>query len=121
LAASKVFTAIWGVFAILFALFSSLVDNLIQAVNILGSLFYGVILGIFVLAFVFKYVKANAVFFAAIIGEIMVVSIWLLSEKGIIALSFLWLNLVGCIVVVLLGLLFQLFLNEQNTTKNESL
>jgi Na+/proline symporter len=119
LTASKVFTALWGVFAILFALFSSLVDNLIQAVNILGSLFYGVILGIFVLAFGFKYVKANAVFTAAIIGEVIVVSIWLLSEQGIINLSFLWLNLVGCAVVIFLGLLLQVLLT--GTQKKESL
>jgi Na+/proline symporter len=112
LIASKMFTAMWGVLAILFALFSSLVDNLIQAVNILGSLFYGVILGIFVLAFVFKYVKSNAVFLAAILGECLVVILWLLSENEVIKLSYLWLNLVGCLLVVGLGILFQFLVNN---------
>jgi len=119
LIASKLFTAMWGILAILFALFSSLLDNLIQAVNILGSLFYGVILGIFVLGFVFKYVRGNAVFIAAIIGEGIVFLLWMLSESGAIALSYLWLNIIGCLLAVGLGLLIQLLLNNLNPGKRK--
>ena len=120
LMASKLFTVMWGTLAILFALFSSLLDNLIQAVNILGSIFYGVILGIFVVAFVFKQVRSNAVFIAALIGEGLVVYIWYLTEVGVIKMSFLYLNLIGCILAVGLSLIIQmLFYTDQSGKKNE--
>ena len=80
LMSSKYFTLLWGVLAILFATTASLFENLIQAVNLLGSLFYGTILGIFVVAFYFKNVKSNAVFYCAIAAEIMVVSIHFLNH-----------------------------------------
>lgn len=112
LIATKLFTIMWGVLAISFALFSSLLDNLIQAVNILGSIFYGIILGVFVVAFMFKYVRANAIFIATLIGEGIVLWIRLLTEKGILEISYLWLNPIGCILVVVLGLIIQ-FLSDQ--------
>ncbi len=112
LIASKLFTVMWGVLAILFALFSTLLDNLIQAVNILGSIFYGIILGIFVVAFVFKYVRGNAIFIATLIGEGIVLWIRLLTEKGVFELSYLWLNPIGCILVVGLALAIQLISNQ---------
>ncbi len=117
LLASKLFTALWGLLAILFALFSSLLDNLIQAVNILGSLFYGVILGIFVLAFAFKYVRGNAVFLAAIIGEGIIILLWFLSDRGMISLSYLWLNLIGCVLVVGMGIVLQALQNSSAIKK----
>ncbi len=94
------YTVLWGLVAIGFATFASLLDNLIQAVNILGSLFYGTVLGIFLTAFFLKRVGGTAVFIAALIGEVTVVSMFLLTDIG-----FLWFNLVGCAVVMGVSLL----------------
>ena len=101
------FTVMWGIMAIMFALFSTLLDNLIQAVNILGSIFYGIILGIFVVAFLFKFVKGNAVFVATLIGEAIVLWIRYLSTEGIVEIEYLWLNPIGCLLVVGLAVLIQ--------------
>ena len=102
---SQWYTFGWGVFSIIIAMFAKNIGNsLIEAVNILGSIFYGVMLGIFLVAFWIKYVKANAVFIAAIISEIAVIVIY---KKDII--SFLWLNVIGALLVVLLGLIIQVF------------
>jgi len=95
---AKLFTAGWGVLAILFATFASLVDNLIQAVNILGSLFYGTILGMFLVAFFLRRVRATPVFVAAILSELVVFVLWLATNVG-----FLWFNLIGCVAVLLLS------------------
>ena len=105
LSASKWFTVGWGVLALIFAEFASLFENLIQAVNIVGSLFYGVILGIFMTAFFLKKVKGTAVFWAAVISEIMIIVIFILTQMKIINISFLWLNLIGCALVMLLSLI----------------
>jgi len=102
LSASKLLTVLWGVFAIVFATLASRLDNLIQAVNILGSLFYGTILGIFVVAFYLKSIKANAVFWAAVLAEALVIFIYVVSDIG-----FLWLNPIGCLFVIFLGYFFQ--------------
>ena len=99
LSASKWFTVGWGVLALIFAYTAAGFENLIQAVNIVGSLFYGVILGIFMVAFFMKNVKT--VFTSAIIAEVLVVLIFTLNEKGVIEISFLWLNLIGCALVML--------------------
>jgi SSS family solute:Na+ symporter len=93
---AKIFTASWGVLAIVFAAFAALVDNLIQAVNILGSLFYGTILGIFLVAFFVRRVRATPVFVAALISEALVITVWLTTSVG-----YLWFNVIGCAVVVL--------------------
>ena len=85
--ASKLFTVAWGVIAILFATFASMLDNLIQAVNIIGSIFYGTILGIFLVAFYFKRIKGNAVFYAAILAELVVLYCFYFTE-----IAFLWFN-----------------------------
>ena len=77
-------------------------NSLIEAVNILGSLFYGVILGIFLVAFWIKHVKANAVFIAAVIGELLVILIYKLD-----IISFLWLNVIGALLVIMISLLLQ--------------
>ena len=105
--ASKWFTLLWGVIAILFANFGSLVDNLIQLVNIIGSVFYGNILGIFLLAFFIKYVKGNAVFIAAFITQIIIFFIYYkyihIEEK----LGYLWLNFIGCALVMFIAILIE--------------
>lgn len=102
LRSSKLFTVLWGGLAIAFATYATLLDNLIEAVNILGSLFYGTILGIFLVAFYLKRVQSNAVFYAALIAEAIVIICYITTE-----LAFLWLNPLGCGLVILLALLFQ--------------
>jgi solute:Na+ symporter, SSS family len=99
--AAKLFTAGWGVLAVLFATFASLLDNLIQAVNILGSLFYGTILGIFLVAFSGRAVRGTAVCLAAVAAEAVVVTLFLGTR-----VSFLWYNVVGCLAVLLFAWLF---------------
>jgi Na+/proline symporter len=117
LMSSKYFTLLWGVLAILFATTASLFENLIQAVNLLGSLFYGTILGIFVVAFYFKNVKSNAVFYCAIAAEIMVVSIHFLNHYQLapnwLQMGYLWYNVVGCLLVILFATLTQKIINLQ--------
>ena len=117
---SKYFTLLWGVLAILFATTASLFENLIQAVNLLGSLFYGTILGIFVVAFYFKNVKSNAVFYCAIAAEIMVVSIHFLNHYQLapnwLQMGYLWYNVVGCLLVILFATLAQKLINRLKAT-----
>jgi Na+/proline symporter len=95
---AKLATGGWGVLAVLFATFAGMVDNLIQAVNILGSLFYGTILGIFLAAFFAPRLRATPVFVAAILSELVVLGLWLTTGIG-----FLWFNLIGCVAVLLLA------------------
>jgi Na+/proline symporter len=112
---SKLYTLAWGIFCIIVAQFASGMGSLIEAVNVLGSLFYGVILGIFLVAFYCKKVKANAVLIAGILGEIIVVILFILDKKEIIGLGFLWLNVVGALTVVLLSLILQAIEKQLNT------
>jgi Na+(H+)/acetate symporter ActP len=107
--ASKWLTALWGIIALLFAAFASLFDNLIEAVNIVGSVFYGTILGIFVVAFFFKNVKGNSVFWSAILAEILVIGIFILERQGTLEIAYLWLNLIGCFLVAVFSLVAQAF------------
>ncbi len=95
---AKLATGVWGVLAVAFAAFASLLDNLIQAVNILGSLFYGTILGIFLAAFFVRRLRATPVFVAAILSEVLVVGLWLGTSIG-----FLWFNVIGCAAVLILS------------------
>jgi len=104
---SKYYTLAWGIFCIVIAEFVIGMGSLIEAVNVLGSLFYGVILGIFLVAFYMKQIKGNAVFWAAILSELVVILIFVLNKYNIIGISFLWLNVIGALLVMLLGLLFQ--------------
>ncbi|SEL80784.1 sodium:solute symporter [Parapedobacter koreensis] len=104
LSASRIFTLAWGIFCVIIALYASKLGNLLEAVNILGSLFYGTILGIFVVAFYVKRADGKAVLWAAIFTEIIVIALWWSDT-----MAFLWLNLVGCAGVVLFALLFQSF------------
>lgn len=104
---SRWYTFGWGVFSIIVAMFAhNLGNSLIEAVNILGSLFYGVILGIFLVAFWIKHVKGNAVFMAAVISEILIFLIYKLD-----VISFLWLNVIGALLVIVLSLVLQVFLS----------
>jgi len=112
--ASKGFTLLWGVLAIGVACIANLAENLIQLVNIIGSIFYGNVLGIFLLAFFFKYVKANAVFIAALITQVLVIGLYFLDEFEIINLPFLWLNFIGCLIVIVIAFTIQ-SLSKQNT------
>jgi SSS family solute:Na+ symporter len=92
---SRIATAFWGTFAIVVSERASRLGTLVEAVNILGSLFYGSVLGIFVLAFFLKRVGGTAAFIAVILGELVVFSLFLFTE-----ISFLWYNVFGCLVVV---------------------
>ena len=94
----------WSVIAILVACVASLFDNLIQLVNIIGSIFYGNVLGIFLLAFFFRYVRGNSVFVAAVITQILVIIAW--SQDW---MTYLWLNAFGCTLVILLAFLLEGF------------
>ena len=103
---SQWYTFAWGIFCIIIAMFAHNIGNsLIEAVNILGSLFYGVILGIFLVAFWIKRIGANAVFIAAVISEIMIIGIY---KADIV--SFLWLNVIGALLVIIIAFIIQLFL-----------
>ncbi|GAA3787419.1 hypothetical protein GCM10022271_19910 [Corallibacter vietnamensis] len=100
--ATKWFTFGWGILAIIIACVAYLADNLIQLVNIIGSIFYGNVLGIFLLAFFFKFVKANAVFIAALITQLIVIIGWWYDW-----MPYLWLNLFGCALVIAIALIIQ--------------
>ncbi len=110
--ASKWFTLVWGLIAISVACVANLFDNLIQLVNIIGSIFYGNVLGIFLLAFFFKKVDGNAVFKAALITQVLIClifyfGIYNLEVQGLDPIiSYLWLNFIGCILVSFFSLLF---------------
>ena len=110
--ASKWFTLAWGIIAILVASFANLFDNLIQLVNIIGSIFYGNVLGIFLLAFFIKYVKSNAVFVAALITQVIVIIGWYYDW-----MPYLWLNLFGCMLVMGIAMFIEGFKNLA-TNKN---
>lgn len=101
--ASRVFTLIWGGFAILFATYGSLFENLIQFVNIIGSIFYGTILGIFLVAFYLKKIGGNAVFWAAVLSETIVIFTFLTTDIG-----FLWYNVIGCCGVIFFSFIIHL-------------
>ena len=103
--ASKWFTLLWGIIAISVACVANLFDNLIQLVNIIGSIFYGNVLGIFLLAFFIKSVKGNAVFIAALITQALIIAVFLLDW-----LPYLWLNLLGCALVMTIAMILQIFI-----------
>jgi len=111
LAASRVATVFWGVYAVVFAQYGSSFGALIEAVNIIGSLFYGGLLGVFVLAFFFKSVGANGAFVGVLAGEAAIFAAFVFTK-----ISFLWYNVIGCLVVIAVGVLVsQLSLGERKT------
>ncbi|MBA3272715.1 MAG: sodium:solute symporter, partial [Chthoniobacterales bacterium] len=99
---AKAATAGWGAVAIAFALFANLVENLIEAVNILGSIFYGTILGLFVAAFFLKFVRGSAVFVAALISQTIVLILFYTTSIG-----YLWYNVIGCAAVCAISTVLQ--------------
>lgn len=110
LKSSKLFTLIWGIIAIIFASYLSLFENLIQAVNLIGSLFYPIVLGIFIVAFFVKFIKSNAVFIGALISQAIIIFIHYLNitdSAGIFTMGFLWYNAFGCFLVVAISSLLQ--------------
>ena len=107
LAASRWFTVMWGMIAILFASFGTLFENLIQLVNIVGSIFYGTILGIFLIAFYIKSIKGATVFWAALIAESLIIALYFIN-----VISYLWLNVVGVFLVILISLIIQKTLSK---------
>lgn len=109
---TKGFTLMWGVLAIIVACTASLFENLIQLVNIIGSIFYGNILGIFLLAFFIKFVRSNAVFVAALITQLLICLTYALIHFEIIGLPYLWLNVIGCALVMGLAMLLQVSFGE---------
>lgn len=115
---SKWFTFLFGVFAILFAALASLFENLIEAVNILGSLFYGTILGVFLVAFFVKKVGGRAVFYSAVIAQLFIIALFSLNRNGIIEIGYLWYNLIAPALVLVISLLLNGFIpDEKNKEK----
>jgi Na+/proline symporter len=116
---SRLYTLAWGIFCIVVAMFTyNLGNSLIEAVNILGSLFYGVILGVFVVAMFLPSVRsASAVFWAMILGELVVLGVFLYGYywPASFKVGFLWLNPIGVLAVVLLALLFDAMIQKQKT------
>ncbi|MEL1242120.1 sodium:solute symporter [Flavobacterium flavipallidum] len=119
--ATKFFTFFWGVVAILFACFGTLFENLIQLVNIVGSIFYGTVLGIFLVGFYFDFVKAKAIFYSAFITQLTIFVIYYFAifvyPSGEEKLGYLWLNFIGAMMTIVLSSLLQLSIFK--TTKFE--
>lgn len=117
--ATQYFTIMWGVIAILFACFSALFENLIQLVNIIGSVFYGTVLGIFLVGFYIRYVKANAMFWSALITQTIIIFIYYFAihiyPNGQEKLGYLWLNFIGAMLTIVLSLLFQFASHKKQT------
>jgi len=116
--ATKYFTLLWGVIAILFACVGTLFENLIQLVNIVGSIFYGTVLGVFLVGFYIKFVKANAIFWGAVISQTTIFFIYYYTihiyPTGQEKLGYLWLNFIGATLTVVISMLLQLGSNTKS-------
>lgn len=110
---ARLYTLLWGIFSIIVAMFATRMGSLIEAVNELGSLFYGVILGIFLIAFFLKRISGRAVFVAAILAEILIFIIYKLNIVG-----FLWFNVIGSVLVIAIALTAQQFINKKQPEKH---
>ncbi|TAL46203.1 MAG: sodium:solute symporter [Chitinophagaceae bacterium] len=112
---SKWYTLTWGIFCIVVAMFTYNIGNsLIEAVNVLGSLFYGVILGVFMVAFFIKKIKSgHVVFWAAVLAELLVLLVFILTKAGLFQMGFLWLNPIGALGVMFFSLLLQQLINKK--------
>jgi Na+/proline symporter len=113
---AKWLTGFWGVFAIAFALFVGMAENLIEAINILGSIFYGVVLGIFLVAFFLKRIRGTAVFWGAVSAQLLVFVLYFNLTIG-----YLWFNLIGCAACVLFSLVFQTLGGPSRPSSEEGL
>lgn len=109
--ASKWMTVGWAVFAMIFASIADQAENLIQFVNIVGSLFYGTILGIFLSAFYIKYLRSNAVFIGALVGEAIILYLYKFTD-----VAFLLYNIIGCVAVILVAFVVQFFSQKKSPT-----
>ncbi|MSP84791.1 MAG: sodium:solute symporter [Flavobacteriaceae bacterium] len=109
--ATKIFTIFWGIIAILFACIGTLFENLIQLVNIIGSVFYGTVLGIFLVGFYIKYIREKAIFWGAICSQLAIFYIFYLN-----IVSFLWLNFIGAVLTILVSYFLQTFIFRRNNT-----
>ncbi|AWI26660.1 sodium:solute symporter [Flavobacterium pallidum] len=118
--AGKFFTILWGAVAISFACVGSLFVNLIQLVNIVGSIFYGTVLGIFLVGFYINYVKSAAIFWSAVISQLIIFIIYYYAihiyPDGQEKLGYLWLNFIGAVLTVLFSIIFQVFALKKNTS-----
>ena len=103
---SKLFTLLWGFLSITFALLLITSENLIESINIVASLFYGNILGIFLVAFFTKKVKSNNVLYSAILSQLLVLILFILSKNSIIEIGYLWFNLIGGCSTIILSIIF---------------
>ena len=107
--ATKYFTLLWGVVAILFACVGTLFENLIQLVNIVGSIFYGTVLGIFLVGFYIKFIKAHAIFYSALVSQALIFYIFYLD-----VVSFLWLNFIGALLTVFISYVVQVLISAKD-------
>ncbi|OOG65885.1 sodium:solute symporter [Flavobacterium sp. A45] len=119
--ATKLFTLMWGIIAIAFACIASLFENLIQLVNIIGSIFYGTVLGIFLVGFYIKKIREKSIYYSAIISQITIFIIYYFTNyiypSGAEKLGYLWLNFIGALLTIVLSYLFQMtvFKDEEQT------
>jgi Na+/proline symporter len=125
--ASRFFTLMWGAIAIAFACIATLFENLIQLVNIIGSIFYGTVLGIFLVGFYTKKIRGNSIYYSAIISQTAIFIIYYFTNfiysSGEEKLGYLWLNFIGAILTILLSYLFQftIFKMEKETRLTENI
>lgn len=110
---TRYFTLIWGIIAILVACTAPLFDNLIQLVNIIGSIFYGNILGVFLAAFFIRTIKGRSIFWAALINQVFVITLFVLDLFEMIKLPYLWLNVIGCVAVIIIAFIVQLLSGDK--------
>lgn len=119
--ATKYFTVMWGIIAILFACVGTLFENLIQLVNIVGSIFYGTVLGIFLVGFYIQYVKSNAIFWGAVLSQTTIFVIYYFTihiyPSGQEKLGYLWLNFIGAMLTIILSTLFERVSSLGKTTQ----
>jgi len=117
---TQLFTLGWGIIAIVFACFCTLFENLIQLVNLLGSIFYGTVLGIFLVGFLFKFVKGKSIFYSAVLSQISIFFIYYffihIYPSGQEKLGYLWLNFIGATLTIVISSSLQLLLNLKNRT-----
>jgi Na+/proline symporter len=116
LVVSKVITAVWGMIAISFAFIARQSENLIEAINIIGSLFYGSILGIFIAAFFIKSIRGTSIFIGALIAEAVVILLHFMTVYNIFQLGYLWYNAIGCTLAILIGWMIDRVSRKGNRT-----
>jgi SSS family transporter len=109
---SKILTAFWGGLAIIFAFIANQAENLIEGLNIVASLFYGTILGIFIAAFLIKSIKATSIFIAAIVAEVLILGLHFMNILGYVEIGYLWYNVIGFMITILVGFILSLIIKK---------